>query len=716
MHPERCAGMTRRRASFAETLVVVALAAAACAGAGEQAANPNLARLAKVTANSENVVRRKYFAQNAADGLIPVEGQGFADRGLRQTVWCVDGAKAGNKAGWLKFEWKEPVQVREIVYFGLTVWSLNDCWKDYEVYLNGAAKPIAKGTFEKKSGPQPIRLDKPYETRELTLKFTSSYGGRNPGASEVMVFPRRATKRDILLAMGGWRLAYDAYLFLHLRSLGLSKPTPKDIAALISKMKAEFGEGFDAARFREKLAALTNGDPADDENPPWGYRLSALEKLQLEILLFDQRLDFPRVPAFPGAEGFGAYTVGGRGGRVIEVTNLKDSGPGSFRAAVKAKGPRTVVFRVSGTIRLENHLAITNPYITIAGQSAPGDGICIQGHELSVYADQVIIRFLRVRPGDVLGKPIGDAISGRFVQNVILDHCSMSWTMDEVCTWYALGNVTVQWCIMSEALDRSLHPKGAHGAGHATGGLNLSSHHNLIASCNFRNPRFGGCGNLRESLVDFRNNVIYNFVTSAYGGEGGTYNFINNYYKRGPSSRSRHFLTPYRHPLIGYGTWYIAGNVMEGNPAITRDNWRGVDRKVPRADKPFPCAHVTTQTAREAYGLVLEKAGAIYPKRDPVDTRIVNDVRKGTGRIINSQKQVGGYPTLKTYNVPPDTDHDGMPDDWERKHGLDPSDPADGPRDKDRDGYTNLEEYLNRTDPTKFVNYADPKNNVHTYH
>jgi hypothetical protein len=269
---------------------------------------------------------------------------------------------------------------------------------------------------------------------------------------------------------------------------------------------------------------------------------------------------------------------------------------------------------------------------------------------------------------------------------------------------------------MTEALDRSLHHKGAHGAGHATGGLNLSSHHNLIASNSFRNPRFGGCGNLTESIVDFRNNVVYNFVTSAYGGEGGVYNFVGNYYKRGPSSRSGHFLTPYPHGTLGYGKWHITGNLMVGNKPMTEDNWRGVDRVVPRSDKPFPTAPITTQTAEEAYRLVLDKAGAIYPKRDAVDTRVIGNVMNGTGKIINSQDEVGGYPELKTYDVLADSDHDGMPDDWERKHGLNPGHAADGAQDRDRDGYTNLEEYLNKTDPTKFIDYQDLDNNAHTYH
>jgi len=408
---------------------------------------------------------------------------------IKQGVWSVDPAHGGSEAGWSKFTWEKPVLIRDIVFFQKTAWTLDDCRKDYEVYIGDAAMPVARGTLGKKSGPQSILLDKPYTAAELTLKFTDSYGG-TPDASEVLIFPRKATTTNILRAMGGWRLAGNPCLFLHLRSFVPSDPGEQDIAALIAEMKKEHGGKFDATRFEKRLSTLTNDDPDDDANPLWGYRMAPLEK------------------------------------------------------------PR---FRIAGTITLENPLLIRHPDITIAGQTAPGDGVCIRGWGIDVYANNVIIRFLRVRPGDVLGKPIRDAISGRFVRNVILDHCSMSWSMDEICTWYALGNVTVQWCLMSESLDRSLHPKGGHGAGHATGGLNLSSHHNFIADNSFRNPRFGGRGALTDSIVDFRNNVVYNFVTSDYGGEGGTYNFVHNYYKRGPSSRSGHFLTPYRHNVIGYG-------------------------------------------------------------------------------------------------------------------------------------------------------------------
>jgi len=679
-------------------ILVIACATCVQVHAEEKPANPNVARQATVTAHSEAMGRRKFPVSGVNNGLIQVENSVIRYRGFEPREWLSDGAKSGNESGWLKFQWDEPIEVREIVYFASVTFGLQP-WKDCEVYLGDDKTPVGKGSFENRNGAQPIRLDKAHKTKELTLKFTSSHGGHSPGASEVMIFPRPMSKRDLLKALGGWEtIASDAFLSLHLPGLGLANPSGDDVKKLIENMEKEFGQKFGAERYKDLLQKATTSDAKEEFSPHFGYLLSPLEKLQIQILLFDENQNEKMVPAFPGAEGFGAYTVGGRGGRVIQVTSLNDSGPGSLREAVDAEGPRTVVFRVSGTIRLESYLNITNPYVTIAGQTAPGDGICLQGCGINVAADQVIIRYLRVRPGDVLGKPIGDAISGRYFQNAIIDHCSMSWTMDEICTFYGLGNVTVQWCLMSESLNRSLHPKGGHGAGHATGGLNLSTHHNLIVSNEFRNPRLGGCGNLKESIVDFRNNVVYNYVGAAYGGEGGGYNFVGNYYKPGPSTKDGNFMTVYSHRVLGVSPFHFAGNVLVGNPGTTQDNWRGV-RGGNRADKPFPCAKVTTQTAEEAYKLVLERVGATLPKRDAVDERVIKDVVNRTGKIINSQKEVGGYPVLKTYDVPTDTDHDGMPDDWEREHGLNPNDAADGARDKDADGYTNLEEYLNQTDP-----------------
>ena len=279
-------------------------------------------------------------------------------------------------------------------------------------------------------------------------------------------------------------------------------------------------------------------------------------------------------PAFPGAEGYGRNTTGGRGGDVYIVTNLNDSGPGSLREAVKAKGPRTVVFQVSGTIKLESDLKIENDHITIAGQTAPGDGICLRDHQVVVKADEVIIRYMRFRLGDETGVDT-DAIWGRYYRNIIIDHCSASWSVDEAMSFYGNENMTVQWCLVSESLYMSNHPKGAHGYGGIWGGINTTFHHNLLAHHSSRNPRFSGGETTPCDNVDFRNNVIYNWgFNSAYGGEGGAINMVANYFKAGPATKSS-----VRNRIVQIsdqnGKWYIEDNYVDGYPAITADNWAG---------------------------------------------------------------------------------------------------------------------------------------------
>lgn len=415
-------------------------------------------------------------------------------------------------------------------------------------------------------------------------------------------------------------------------------------------------------------------------------------------------------PAFPGVEGFGKYTVGGRGGKVIEVTNLNDAGPGSFRAAVSAKGPRTVVFRLSGTIALESELKIREPYLTIAGQTAPGDGICIKNYQVNFDTSQVIMRYLRFRPGDEKGKE-QDAFGGAG-NYIVVDHCSASWGVDETFSINKAANLTVQWCLVSESLYHSLHKKGNHGYGGLWGGPGGSWHHNILAHHSSRNPR--ASGNVDSGLMDYRNNVIYNWgFNSAYGGELWPRNWINNYYKSGPATddkvRGRIFLQ--KDPR---GKMFAAGNFVAGFPAISADNWNGginfapdgeATEKTLRVDRPFVVAPVTTQSAEVAYGLVLAQAGASLV-RDAVDRRVVEEIRTGTATfgasykgggkgIIDSQKDVGGWPELRSLPAPVDTDHDGVPDVWEQAHGLNPQDPADGPRSTTPGGYTNLERYLN---------------------
>jgi pectate lyase len=437
--------------------------------------------------------------------------------------------------------------------------------------------------------------------------------------------------------------------------------------------------------------------------------------------------------SFPGAEGYGKYTVGGRGGSVIEVTNLNDSGTGSLRAAVQASGPRTVVFTVSGTITLNSELTISNPYITIAGQTAPGDGICLRKYPLVIEANQVIIRYIRVRLGDESGLE-ADAVSSRYTKNVILDHVSASWSVDETMSVYHCDSVTIQWCLISESMYNSNHEKGAHGFGGIWGSNYSTSHHNLLAHHSSRNPRMAsGCGNF-----DYRNNVVYNWgYNSTYGGEQQevddpdhaftNINMVANYYKPGPATTpgvlTYRIANPsYRTVKTDYGKWYIDDNVMADNSTVTINNWNGgvqpqgdsEDYPYLKLDSSWSSMAIDQQIAEDAYSSVLDNVGAALPKRDVVDTRVVNDTRNGNATyegetyeinktvpdinevcgIIDSQEDVGGWPLLTSQSAPTDTDYDGMPDEWESANGLNPEDASDR-NITGIDGYTNLEKYLN---------------------
>lgn len=411
--------------------------------------------------------------------------------------------------------------------------------------------------------------------------------------------------------------------------------------------------------------------------------------------------------AFPGAEGFGKNATGGRGGKVIYVTNLNDDGPGSLRKAIRAKGPRIVVFAVSGNIELKSPLDINNDDITIAGQSAPGDGICIKNYPVSVKANNVIIRFLRFRLGDQSGEE-ADAISGNSgVNNVIIDHCSMSWATDEGASFYRNKNFTLQWCIISESLNSSVHEKGDHGYGGIWGGEGATFHHNLLASHTSRLPRFSGSKstpNSKDELVDFVNNVIYNWRNNnTYGGEAGRYNIIGNYYKPGPATRKAK--DQIINPWEPAGKFFVRDNLLLGNDRVSEDNHLGIKADAPIEkfviDKPFPTERINIEAPAVAFENVLRHAGASL-KRDAVDIRVIDEVRKASSAsgkeedgIIDSQKHVGGWPELKTGPVRRDSDQDGMPDDWEKNHGLNPDDPADGPLKTLSKAYTNLEVYLN---------------------
>ena len=432
--------------------------------------------------------------------------------------------------------------------------------------------------------------------------------------------------------------------------------------------------------------------------------------------------------AFPGAEGYGKVATGGRGGKVIKVTNLNDSGTGSLRAAITTSGARIIVFEVSGNIILLSKLQINIGDVTIAGQTAPGDGICIQNYEMNVNASNVIIRYLRFRMGD-LTKNEQDALWGRYQQNLIIDHCSMSWSIDECSSFYANKNFTMQWCMLSESLNKSFHEKDDHGYGAIWGGTNATFHHNLLASHNSRNARFDG-GNRTGTgsspfgidKVDYRNNVIYNWGSnSAYGGENGEYNIVANYYKAGPgtatSKKSRIMeismetdLTKY---APGYGKFYIADNYVDGNATVTANNWSGgvdagsglgtTNYNLAKQITAFTAEPIPVHTAVQAYNAVLLYGGASF-KRDAVDTRIMGEVKNGTVTfngsktgfkgIIDSQTDVGGWPVLTQTAVLKDTDGDGMPDDWETANKLDPTKANANGRDLSS-AYDNIEVYIN---------------------
>lgn len=421
--------------------------------------------------------------------------------------------------------------------------------------------------------------------------------------------------------------------------------------------------------------------------------------------------------AFPHAEGGGKYTTGGRGGQICHVTTLDDDPkkPGSLRYCVNQPGARIVIFDVAGIINLKTPLAIVEGALTIAGQSAPGDGICIAGAPVLIKTSNVIIRFLRFRMGDGYTNPDGgDALScdgGR--KNILLDHCSFSWSTDECVSCYGNTSFTLQWCIASEALRKSQHYKGNHSYGGIWGGTDASFHHNLLAHHDSRNPRFdhdyvdAKC----HGPVDFVNNVVYNWGSHpAYGGEGYTearkINMVNNYYKYGPSTDKKSRLVEptvsceYCEPkgTLIPGRFFLSGNYMFGSAEVTADNWKGSSQTgaAVKAEARWTdglTALTLEETALQAYESVLTKAGASL-RRDAVDTRVVNDVRNGTGKIINSQVDVGGWPV---YSGTPaaDADNDGIPDTWETEHGLNPNEFADAKATTLAAPYTNLEVYLN---------------------
>ena len=412
--------------------------------------------------------------------------------------------------------------------------------------------------------------------------------------------------------------------------------------------------------------------------------------------------------AFPGAEGAGRLAVGGRGGAVLRVTHLADSGPGSLRAALEAEGPRTIVFDIGGTIRLASPLRIRHGRVTLAGQTAPGGGITLRDQPLIIAADDVVIRHIRSRLGDESGVE-ADAISIERGRRIILDHVSASWSVDETLSVGSrydspergIYDVTVQWSVIAESLNASGHAKGDHGYGSLVRGghgAQVTFHHNLWASHRARMPR---PGNYNPSAVDpegprfeFRSNVFFNWGGSHAGYNADTeshaaYAFIGNAYLPGPETRGR-WAFEESNPLAR--AWFEA-NAMDG--VVPADPWSLVadsDRPGYRLPVRPDWADPTAETPEAALAAVLARAGA--GPRDPVDRRVIAGVRDRSGRIVDSQAQVGGWPALESGAPWVDTDRDGLPDPWERAHGLDPAAPADGPADPDGDGWTTLEDWL----------------------
>jgi len=415
------------------------------------------------------------------------------------------------------------------------------------------------------------------------------------------------------------------------------------------------------------------------------------------------------VRAFPGADGFGQFAWGGRGGRVIKVTNLEDSGPGSLRGAVVAHGPRTVIFEVSGIIDLDRDLDIHRGQISIAGQTAPGGGITLRGHGLNVYADDVIIRYIRVRPGDHEGVET-DAISIKAGKNIIVDHCSASWATDETLSISPsksearrpIDNVTVQWSIISESLNKSVHSKGEHGYGsllRGNDGARYSMHHNLWAHHRARMPRPGNYLDKESDpvgpVIDIRNNVFYNWGGRYSGYNADTdsvsrYNFVGNYYLQGQNSKGSIAFEE----SSPHGALYFADNWMNGKPVGDPLSVVQLHIDGRLANREHAHKSRTTDPADAAYRAVLEHAGASLV-RDRVDSRVVGEVTTGSGRVIDNVSEVGGWPKHDSRSPPSDSDNDGMPDEWETRFGLDRDDSSDSASDPDGDGYTNLEDYLN---------------------
>jgi hypothetical protein len=536
------------------------------------------------------------------------------------------------------------------------------------------------------------------------------------------------------------------FLFLTLTStIGISQVALAQYPNIPDKVKAESAAMMKEAERKSdsswKIALPIVENDARHGKPyiPWAGRPTDLP--QADLL------------AFPGAEGGGAHSFGGRGGKVYVVTNLNDEGTGSLRWACEQGGARIVVFNVAGIIHIKTPITVRAPYITIAGQSAPGDGICVAGESFWINTHDVVIRYMRFRRGETNVGRRDDALGGDPVGNIIIDHVSASWGLDENMSIYrhmftpgdgskdekhGTVNMTIQNSISAEALDYWNHSFGS-----TMGGENCMLTRNLWADNTGRNPSIGWNG-----IFNFVNNIVFNWHHRSVDGGDYTalFNIINNYYKPGPvtpkdETIGYRFLKPEagRSKLdhVEFGRAFVNGNIMDGNEKVTKDNWAGgvqiegkngkaiteelAEQKyfpLMRVNKAFPMPAVTILPAKEAYNYVLDNVGATLPRRDAVDARIVAQVRTGkiTYKEVNTDSmfqfkvrklpkdsykvgiithpnQVGGYPDYKGKPYK-DSDNDGIPDAWELAHGLNPKDASDAVK-ITKSGYSNIEIYLN---------------------
>jgi hypothetical protein len=547
------------------------------------------------------------------------------------------------------------------------------------------------------------------------------------------------------------------------------------IAAAISVVKPAFAQYPDIPKQVQAESEALIKEAYRRSDSAWKV---ALPKVQ-----YDQTHGKPYIPwaarptdlpqsdilAFPGAEGGGAHSFGGRGGKVYVVTSLADSGPGTLRWACEQGGARIIVFNVAGIIRIKSPIIVRAPYISIEGQTAPGDGVCLAGETFWINTHDVIIRFMRFRRGETNVGRRDDAIGGNPVGNIMIDHVSASWGLDENMSIYrhmfdpedgakeekhGTANITIQNSIFSESLDTWNHAFGS-----TLGGENCMFTRNLWADNAGRNPSIGWNG-----IFNFVNNTVFNWNHRSTDGGDYTalYNIINNYYKPGPATNTsepigHRILKPEsgrsKLPYVVFGRAYLNGNIVEGNETVTKDNWAGgvqiegkdgkdiplkeaTEKYFPymKTDKPFPMAPVTILPTLEAHKYVLANVGATLPKRDAVDARIIEQVRTGKITykemktdtifqfkhrklprdsyklgIITNINQVGGYPDYKGTPYK-DSDSDGMPDDYETKHGLNAKNNADATAlAKNGNGYTNIEVYLNGVVPLQIVTPAAVK-------